>query len=89
MQPLKSAIFANGSEFYEVSDEYDASVSGFTGDLEYFGYLNCKGKWIIQQHTISTGAYRYISGVADYSTNWTNKGSLIYGYYNTLFNTSP
>lgn len=89
MQPLKSQIFAYGSELYEVSDVYDSSVSGFAGDYEYYGYMNSIGKWIIQRHQISTGTYRYVSGTGSYSTNWTNKGSLTYGYYNTLTNLTP
>lgn len=89
VSPLKSSLFANGSEFYEISDEYDASVSGFAGDYEYFGYLNNKGKWIIQRHQITTGTYRYISGISDYATNWSGKGGLNYDYWNTLLNTVP
>ena len=70
LQPLKSMGFAHGSEWYEVSDEYDASVSGFSGTVEYYGYLNSSGKWIIQQHNIATGAYRYTSGTSSYATAW-------------------
>ena len=92
LQPLKSMQFANGSEWYEVSDEYDASVSGFSGDYEYFGYLNTSGKWIIQQHQISTGAYRYAHGTSLYATAWALAitASLTgFGYYNALSNTTP
>lgn len=89
LSPLKSSSFAHGGEFYEISDSYDSSVSGFTGDLEYYGFLNTKGKWIIQVHTISTGTYRYFSGDSDYPTNWTNRGSLTYVYYSALRNTVP
>lgn len=89
LSPIKSAIYAHGSEIYEISDQYDASVSGFTGDVEYYGFLNLVGGWIIQAHTISTGTYRYVQGSSDYTTNWTAKGALVYGYYNTLFVTNP
>ena len=89
LSPLRSTFFAHGSEFYEISDEYDASVTGFAGDYEYFGYLNTLGKWIIQRHQITTGAYRYINGSSDYVTAWTNKASLSYDYYTTLSNTTP
>jgi hypothetical protein len=89
MQPLRSTILARGSEFYEVSDEYDASVSGFAGDYEYFGYMNVLGHWIIQSHQITTGQYRYVNGTTDYSTAWTNKGSLSYGYFNAMVGTTP
>lgn len=92
MQPLRSAQYAVGSEFYEISDEYDASVSGFTGDYEYFGYLSITGKWIIQRHQISTGQYRYVNGPNSYAANFTLAilGSLTgYDYYSTMLNTVP
>ena len=92
LQPLKSMGFAHGSEWYEVSDEYDASVSGFSGTVEYYGYLNSSGKWIIQQHNITTGAYRYASGTNSYATAWSLAiaGDLTgFGYYNALSNTTP
>lgn len=91
VSPLRSSQFSYGGEFYEISDEYDASVSAFAGDYEYFGYLNPIGKWIIQRHQITTGAYRYKAGSSSYSTNWTLAiaGSLTYDYWNTLTNTVP
>ena len=92
LQPLKSQIFSFGSEWYEVSDEYDASVSGFSGTVEYYGYLNSSGKWIIQQHNITTGAYRYASGTSSYATAWSLAiaGSLTgFGLYSALQNTTP
>lgn len=92
MQPLRSSQYSYGGEFYEVSDEYDASVSGFTGDFEYFGYVNPNGKWIIQRHQLSTGAYRYVNGSNSYPTNFALAitGSLTgYDYYYTMFNTVP
>lgn len=90
--PLKSTIFANGGEFYEISDEYDSSVTGFTGDYEYFGYLNSSGKWIIQQHQLSTGTYRYKNGSSGYAAAFTAAAgglSTGYDYWNTLKNTTP
>ena len=85
--PLKSLSFAYGSEWYEISDEYDASVTGFTGTVENYGYLNSSGKWIIQQHNIITGAYRYTSGTSSYATAWALAiaGNLSgFVYYNAL-----
>lgn len=89
LAPLKSSQFSHGSEYYEISDEYDASVSGFTGDIEYFGYLNLNGGWIIQFHRISTGQYRYAQGKTAYPAAWTGKGALTYDLYSTLFLTNP
>jgi len=91
LAPLKSSLFAVGSEFYEISDEYDSSVTGFSGDYEYFGYLNNVGKWIIQRHQITTGQYRYVNGSSDFSTSFAQAvaGTLTgWGYYNALKNTA-
>lgn len=90
--PLKSSQFANGSEFYEICDEYDSSVTGFLGDFEYFGYMNSNGKWIIQQHQITTGTYRYKNGTTGYAAAFlaaTTGLSSGYDYINTLKNTTP
>lgn len=89
MAPLKSMQFSKGSEWYEIAESFDASVTGFSGDYEYYGYLNLDGGWIIQRHQISTGQYRYIQGRTDLTTNWTNKASLSYAAYNTLLITNP
>ena len=89
MQPLRSSFFAHGSEYYELSDEYSQSEDSFSGDFEYFGYVNNIGKWIIQRHQISTGAWRYVNGVNSYSTAWGINSSLSYDYYYTLSNSAP
>lgn len=81
VSPLRSTIFAKGSEFYELHDEWDSSVTGGTdaqgnaiaawsGDFEYFGYVNISGKWIIQRHQISTGQYLYLNGPDTYRASW-------------------
>jgi hypothetical protein len=83
MQPLKSAIYAHGSEWYEISDEDIAS------DPSYFGYINIVGGWIIQTRTASTGAYRYAQGSKNYVANWTGRAALTYDYYYSLSLTNP
>lgn len=85
MKPLHG-IYGNGGEYYEISDE------DIAGDIQYFGYLNQLGKWIIQRRDATTDLVteRYINGSADYSTNWTNRASLTpYVYYNQLKNVVP
>jgi hypothetical protein len=92
MAPLKSLSFAHGSEWYEISDEYDSSIERFSGDYEYFGYLNIAGGWIIQRHQILTGAYRYVQGKDNYTAMWDTAiaGRIsTYGLYSTLGITNP
>jgi hypothetical protein len=86
MQPLKSQLYGYGGELYEISDQDVA------GAVQYFGYLNIIGKWIIQK--IDTGAapqtVRYVSGPAStYPASWSGRASLTYGYYNTITNPVP
>ena len=92
MSPFKSQNFAYGSEWYEISDEYDNGVTGFSGSYYYYGYLNQTGKWIIQQYNPTTGTYRYASGNSLYSTAWAAAiaGTLAnIGLYNALKGTAP
>lgn len=64
---------------YALSDvDADASPN-------YYGYLRCDGAWYILKETISAGAdtYRYYFGTSDYTTNWTNRASLTYVYFDS------
>jgi hypothetical protein len=83
MLPLKSAIYAFGSEWYEASDQ------DVVGDPQYFGYLNNTGKWIIQQINNSAGTIRYVNGKTSYAAAWSARASLSYAYYHLLSNTTP
>ena len=55
------------------------------GDPEYIGYLDKDGKWYIVKNSRTSGERRYVSGQSDYPTNWTNKESLVYEYFNQVF----
>lgn len=67
---------------YRISDRDSAGSGGFN----YYGYLKTNGSYYIMRETLSTGAYRYIKGTSDYTTNWTNRASLIgYDYFNITF----
>lgn len=50
----------------------------------YYGYINKDGAWFIRKETAS-GAYRYAKGSSDFTTNWANKNSLTYDYFNVIF----
>jgi hypothetical protein len=76
---------------YEISDQWTQGETGFAGDLEYYGYLTTTGAWILQQHTISTGQWRYVAGQSGYSSflpfssNLAALGALSWGRYDALF----
>ena len=66
-------------------DIYKASDEDNTATYDYYGYLDKDGNWIIEQIDNITLAHRYIKGTSDYTTNWTNRVSLTYGYFNNIF----
>lgn len=62
---------------YKITDIDDSSPA-------YYGFLNKNGAWFIQKEGVS-GDYRYTKGSAAYSTNWTNRASLTYDYFDNIF----
>lgn len=67
---------------YTLSDKDDDASPN------YYGYLAKDGSWYIMKETVVAGAdtYRFIKGASGYTTNWTNRASLSYDYFNTVFN---
>ena len=63
---------------YSIS-EIDDSV------IAYYGFTNKTGNWFIMQEDTDTGAFRYIKGSSSFSTNWTNRESLTYDYFDNIF----
>jgi len=57
---------------YKISDTDDDA------EPNYFGFVTTDGKWYILKEENKT--YRYIFGTEDYSTNWTGRAGLTYGY---------
>ncbi len=63
---------------YKVSEIDDASYPA------YYGFVNKSGAWFIQRED-SAGAHRYTKGASDFATNWTNRASLTYDYFDNIF----
>jgi len=61
---------------YKITEVDDASPA-------YYGFLEKAGKWFIMKET--SGAYRYSKGSSGFSTNWTNRASLAYDYFDAVF----
>lgn len=66
-------------------DKYQPADSDEVTTTKYYGFLDIDGNWYIFRDTGDT--YRYVKGDSDYSTNWTNRASLTYDYYNNIFST--
>ena len=50
----------------------------------YYGFTDKDGNWFIMREEAS-GAYRYARGTSSFSTNWTNRASLSYDYFDSVF----
>ncbi len=62
---------------YKISQIDDASPA-------FYGFIDPTGAWYIQKED-STGNYRYTKGSTSFSTNWTNRATLTYDYFNIVF----
>lgn len=63
---------------YKITEIDDASLPA------YYGFVNKTGAWFIQREG-SSGDYRYVRGSSGFSTNWTNRASLSYDYFDNVF----
>jgi hypothetical protein len=80
MFTLNDLTFFNSLlEHYHVSDMDTAT------DPKYFGYLGKDSNWYILQLDETNGTLRYVKGIDDYTTNWTNRASLTYDYFDDVF----
>lgn len=49
----------------------------------FYGFTNKDGAWFIMKE--ASGDYRYTKGSSTFSTNWTNRASLTYDYFDNIF----
>mgnify|MGYP006395078073 CR=1 FL=1 len=79
--------FSNNTSFHPldgVSSQYHVHDKDESSDPKYYGFVDSRGTWVIMKETTSTGTFRYSVGKTNYSTNWTNRASLSYGYFNDV-----
>jgi hypothetical protein len=60
---------------------FDYRISDISGN--YYGFTKADGAWYIMEFTGSTA--RYIKGDSDYTTSWTGRAGLTYGYFYDIF----
>lgn len=86
MIPFPGGGGSSGSPIIAESlDQYHVSDGDETGSTKYYGFLTKEGHWYIMQNNTSANTYRYAKGSSLYSTNWTNRASLSYGYFDVVF----
>lgn len=69
------------------TDGYKITEIDDAGSDTYTGYIKRGGAWYIVKE-IGSGtdsSYRYTKGGSDFTTNWTNRTGLTYGYYDSVF----
>lgn len=66
------------------TDGYEITEIDDTSSPSYYGFLKKNGYWYIMKED-STGAYRYSKGTTSFTTNWANRASLTYDYFNSIF----
>ncbi len=66
------------------TDGYEITEIDDTSSPAYYGFLKKNGYWYIMKED-SAGAYRYSKGTTAFTTNWTNRASLTYDYFNSIF----
>lgn len=69
------------------TDGYKITEIDDAGNDSYTGYIKKGGAWYIVKE-IGSGtdsSYRYAKGASSFTTNWTNRASLTYDYYDNVF----
>jgi hypothetical protein len=85
---LKDFIYAkHGKGGIEVAYQL-SDVDEVVETLQYAGYLNQDGGWLIIEYTediTNITEARYAIGDSDYAASWASRGILVYYYWNELF----
>lgn len=72
-------IIAESLDQYHISDQDEATTT------KYYGFITKDGHWYIMQNDTVAGTYRYARGVSAYTTGWSGRASLTYGYFDVIF----
>jgi len=66
-------------------DQYKISDGDETGTTKYYGFMDKYGNWYIMQNDTVANTYRYFKGTGDYATNWADRATFTYDYFNVIF----
>ena len=70
---------------YNVLDNYKITDIDDDASPNYFGFVDADGGWYILKEDTSAKTYRYATDRSDYTTNWTNRATIDYDYFNVKF----
>lgn len=82
--PSNVPIKSSNHPFSSIRMDYMVHDVDDTNDTKYYGLLNNIGQWYITKEVTSEKTYRYCVGKSNYPTNWTNRASLTYNYWNLV-----
>ena len=66
-------------------DQYRISDGDEAGTTKYYGYVDKYGNWYIMQNDTTANTFRYFRGSGDYATNWADRATFTYDYFNVIF----
>jgi len=86
LQAVRLAVTPDGQIQTDTPlSSYTFADTSTSGDITYLGNLRADGAWYIKKYDKSAGTMRYTKGSSNYPTNWINKASLSYDYYDVVF----
>jgi hypothetical protein len=66
------------------TDGYEIAEIDDTDTPAYYGFIHKTGAWYISRED-ANGSYRYTKGMTDFPTNWTDRTTLTYDYFDNVF----
>jgi len=88
---LVNAVFSKDTPLDGLSgrtsptDRYRFTDYDDSGTVQYFGYTDENGGWYIMALDTGNKEARYAKGDSGYTTAWTGRASLSYGYFSEIF----
>ena len=82
--PSGSNIIGNIQRVEGSLSAYHVSDIDSTGP-NYYGFIDKDGAWYIIKEDTTALSYRYCKGTSDYSSNWDNRATLTYDYFDAVF----
>lgn len=67
------------------TDRYKFTDYDDSGLVQYFGYTDENGGWYIMALDTGNREARYAKGDSDYTTAWTGRSGISYGYFSEIF----
>ncbi len=74
----------NTDAFANILEKYVIALEDVTSTTEYYGNVDADGNWYILKIDKNNHSYKYANGTSDFLSNWNDRDTLIYKYFNEL-----